>query len=152
MVTKKFKDVVFGGTTVVEGSALMRVTALGDDSTLGKILSTVQEAQTSKPPIQEFADKIALLFVPTVATISILTFIVWILAYQLGYVPRQWYAKDGSAYMMSFLFALAVWVSACPCAFGLATPTAVLVATGIAAKHGVLVRRGASLQYAAEVC
>jgi Cu+-exporting ATPase len=151
MVTKKSKDFLYGGTTVVEGSALMRVTALGDDSVLGKILSTVQEAQTSKPPIQEFADKVARYFVPVVACISVVTLLGWIIVAVVGAVPNSWYEKEGSPYLLAFYFALSVWVSACPCAFGLATPTAVLVATGIAAKYGILVRRGAALQFAAEV-
>jgi P-type Cu+ transporter len=171
LVTKSSEAMVYGGTVVSEGSAIMVVTACGDDSTLGKIVSTVQEAQSSKPPIQEKADIIARYFVPFVSIVSFLTFTIWMLAWYLGDVPEDWYhstsleashmkhhmgdstsaSKTGNPVLFAFFFALAVWVSACPCAFGLATPTAILVATGVAAKHGVLVRRGAALQHAAEI-
>lgn len=171
-MTKSIESVVYGGTLVAEGSAMIVVTACGDDSTLGKIVTAVQEAQSSKPPVQENADTIAKYFVPFVATISFLTFITWMFAWSVGAVPEDWYdataitgshmdhhmnmnsssaSKTGNPVLFAFFFALAVWVSACPCAFGLATPTAILVATGVAAKHGILVRRGAALQFTAEI-
>ena len=112
----------------------------------------VQEAQSSRPAIQEVADRVASLFVPMVAALSLLTFICWVIAWETNNVPLQWAPSDtANAAAFAFYFALAVWVSACPCAFGLATPTAILVATGVAAKHGVLVRKGASLQLSSEV-
>lgn len=154
LVSKKVGDTLYGGSMVVEGSGEMKVTACGDSSALGRIVSSVQAAQGSKPPIQEVADRIARYFVPAVAICSFLTFFVWLIAGFSGYVPTEWYTEtnpNGNCFLFAFVFALAVWVSACPCAFGLATPTAILVATGIAAKLGVLVRRGAALQYAAEV-
>eukprot|EP01038_Epipyxis_sp_PR26KG_P012668 gene12668-16984_t len=152
VVIKNEKDIVYGGTVVVEGSGFMRVTAYGDDSTLGKIISSVQNAQSSKPPIQELADRIAVIFVPAIASISFLTLFAWIIAYWLGVIPLEWYIhKYQNAYVMAFFFSLAVWVSACPCAFGLATPTAVLISTGIAAQHGILIKNGAAIQYAAEI-
>eukprot|EP01035_Chromulina_nebulosa_P024271 gene24271-31552_t len=94
-----------------------------------------------------------------VAIISLLTFLVWMFAWLAGAVPREWYDTSpsttsddsGKFFLFASLFSLAVWVSACPCAFGLATPTAVLVATGVAAKLGVLIRKGAALQHAATV-
>jgi cation transport ATPase len=91
---------------VIEGSALMRVTACGDDSTLGRIISTVQQAQASKPPIQELADRVARYFVPAIALISFVTFTTWILAYAAGGVPRGWYASAGNPYLFAFFFAL----------------------------------------------
>lgn len=150
VVNKMVGDKVYGGTTVVEGSAVVMVTACGDHSTLGKIVSTVQSAQSSKPPIQEFADIVARKFVPAVASVSIITFLVWIVAYYTGAVPSDW-LMGSNPVLFAFLFALSVWVSACPCAFGLATPTAILVSTGIGAKNGILIRRGASIQFASEV-
>ena len=136
----------------MEGSAIMLVTECGEDSVLGKIVSTVQEAQSSKVPIQEVADRVAAVFVPVVAFLSFSTFLVWFISCMMGVVPQDWLAKsEGNPALFSFLFALAVWVSACPCAFGLATPTAILVSTGVAASHGILIRRGAGLQYAASV-
>jgi Cu+-exporting ATPase len=131
MVSRGNKEKVFGGTTVVEGTALLLVEACGDDSALGRIISTVQEAQASKPAIQEFADKIAKYFVPTISILSIATFFIWIIFFQLGLVSRKMYAPYESPYLMAFFFGLAVLVSACPCAFGLATPTVILIATGI---------------------
>jgi Cu+-exporting ATPase len=114
----------------------------------------VQAAQGSKPPIQEVADQIARYFVPLIALFSFLTLIVWLIAGWANAIPIWWYVENnpnGNLFLFAFKFSLAVWVSACPCAFGLATPTAILVSTGVAAKLGVLVRRGAALQYAAEV-
>ena len=154
LIGKKVNDVVYGGSLVVEGSGEMIVTACGDSSTLGRIVSSVQAAQGSKPPIQDLADKVALYFVPAVAAFSACTFIVWLVAGATGVVPAKWFTEknpDGNFALFAFVFALAVWVSACPCAFGLATPTAILVSTGIAARLGILIRKGAALQFAAEV-
>ena len=151
-ITKCTGDKVFGGTMVTEGAALLRVTDCGDKSALGKILTLVQEAQSSRPVIQEVADQVASYFVPSVAIISLITFISWIIAFENGQVPEAWIdSSSTSAAAFAFYFALSVWVSACPCAFGLATPTAVLVASGVAAKHGILFRKGVALQLCSEV-
>ena len=106
MVSKTDKDTVYGGTIVIEGSALMRVTACGDDSTLGRIISTVQQAQASKPPTQELADRVASYFVPAIACISFVTFFTWMIACSSGAVPRAWYATAGNPFLFSFFFAL----------------------------------------------
>jgi P-type Cu+ transporter len=154
LVNKKIGDTVFGGTMVVEGSCELTVTSCGDNSALGKIVSLVQAAQVSKPPIQEIADQIARWFVPAVAMISLTTFAVWLVLGITGYVPTWWFTEknpNGNYILFAFVFSLAVWVSACPCAFGLATPTAILVSTGVAANLGILIRKGAALQHAAEV-
>jgi Cu+-exporting ATPase len=150
MINKKENDNLHGGAIIVEGSALMKVIGIGDDSTLGKIIQTVQEAQISKPEIQELADKFAKLFVPIVMGISLITFLVWIVVAEMKIVDDV--SMKGGPFLFAFSFSLAVWVSACPCAFGLATPTAILVATGMAARNGILVRKGAALQTASEVC
>jgi Cu+-exporting ATPase len=145
-------DKVFGGTIVAQGSCLMRVEECGDKATLGKIITLVQEAQSSRPEIQEVADRVASYFVPTVAVISFITFLSWIIAFETGRVTHDMMDDhDITSAEFAFYFALAVWVSACPCAFGLATPTAILVASGVAAKHGILIRRGAALQLCSEV-
>ena len=154
LVNKKIGDTVFGGSMVTEGSCELTVTSCGDNSALGRIVSLVQAAQGSKPPIQELADQIARYFVPAVASISLLTFIVWLVLGITGSIPTWWFTEknpNGNYILFAFVFSLAVWVSACPCAFGLATPTAILVSTGIAANLGILVRKGAALQHAAEV-
>jgi Cu+-exporting ATPase len=82
--------------------------------------------------------------------ISIGTFMVWLILAEMELIPSRWVEHGGGSFLLAFTFGLAVWVSACLCAFGLATPTAVLVATGVAAKYGVLIRRRAALQTAPE--
>lgn len=120
-------------------------------STLGKIIAMVQDAQMSKPPIQELADAVARYFVPVVVIASLVTFLCWEIAALSDSIPKAAMGKSTSKFAFAFFFALAVWVSACPCSFGLATPTAILVATGVAAKLGILIRRGAALQLVSEV-
>eukprot|EP01041_Mallomonas_annulata_P011178 gene11178-23352_t len=151
-VDKTAGDSIIGGSIVVTGTGVMRVVECGDSSTLGRLVSAMQDAQLSKPPIQEVADSVAKLFVPIVTFLSLITFLVWLAVGFRGDVPH-WLMEsyDNDPILLACTFALAVWVSACPCAFGLATPTAVLVSTGIAAQNGILVRRGASIQYAAAV-
>lgn len=123
-------DAVVGGTLNVGGVAVrVRATAVGADTVLSDMLRTVGEAQASKPPVQRLADRIAGVFVPFVLLLALG---VWLFG------PGGWAA-------------LAVLVVACPCALGLATPTAVQVATGVAAKHGVLVRDASALEAAASV-
>jgi copper ion binding protein len=138
---------VYSGTIVIEGSATARVMTYGDDSVLGQIVSTVQTTQESKPDIQALADTAARRFVPLISAISVITFVAWAVAGQLD-MPRSWWAGRGyeSPTVMALMFALSVWVSACPCAFGLATPTAILVATGVSARYGVLIRKGSAIQ------
>lgn len=84
----------------------MQVTACGDHSTLGRIISTVQEAQAAKPPIQELADRVAQYFVPFIALTSGVTFVTWMVAYYAGVVPASWYSSAGSPYLFAFFFAL----------------------------------------------
>lgn len=151
LVERHATSQVIGGTMVVEGTATIRVTACGDASVLGTIISTIQSAQASKPRIQETADRVSAYFVPAIALVSVVTFFAWFGVAQAGSIPPEWFHSFGSPAEFAFFFALAVWVSACPCAFGLATPTAVIVATGIAAKQGLWIRRGAALQNAAEL-
>eukprot|EP01035_Chromulina_nebulosa_P016807 gene16807-22290_t len=147
-VIKEPGSPVYGGTIIVEGSGNMIVTACGDESALGKIISAVQEAQSSRPPIQELADKIARYLVPIIAFISLLTFFVWVIVWASG--TNNGSSSHGNPILFAFFFALAVWVSACPCSFGLATPTAILVSTGLAAKYGILIRKGAAIQHITE--
>lgn len=150
-VEKEVDAHVFSGTVVEDGTATIRVLRTGDQSTLGKIVALVEDAQASKPPIQQLADSISGFFVPAVAVCSIITFVLWISLSAAGVVPKEWYEDQSNYVFFSFMFGLAVWVIACPCALGLATPTAVMVATGVAAKHGLLVKKGAGLQAAANV-
>jgi len=127
-------DKVVGGTRNQTGVLRLRATSLGADTVLAHIIRLVQEAQGSKPPIQALADRIAAVFVPLVMLSALLTFIAW---YRWGPEPSLHYA---------FVTAVSVLVVACPCAMGLATPTAILVGTGRAAELGLLFRSGPALE------
>ena len=145
--TNEKKHKLVGGTMVVQGTGLMLVSSIGSDTTLGQIVSLVEQAQTSKPPIQAFADKVSAIFVPFVAISSLLTVLTWLTLTGTGIVPEEWYReKYHNGILFSFLFGLSVWVIACPCALGLATPTAVMVGTGVAAKLGIFIKTGVALQ------
>jgi len=138
-VDKKIGDTVIGGTINRMGSFEFEATRVGKDTTLARIVSLVEEAQGSKAPIQRMADVIASYFVPAVIGIAIVTFIVW---FFLGPPPALTYA------LLNFV---AVLIIACPCALGLATPTAIIVGTGKGAENGVLIRSGEALERAHKI-
>jgi Cu2+-exporting ATPase len=133
-VEKKPGDPVIGATLNQTGSLKMEAEKVGSETMLAQIIRLVQEAQGSKAPIQKLADRIASWFVPTVIAIAILTFFAWFI----------WYPASGIQY--GFVTALAVLIIACPCALGLATPTALMVGLGRAAQQGILVRDAVSLE------
>ncbi|GBE32014.1 copper-exporting P-type ATPase A [bacterium BMS3Bbin05] len=133
-VDKTTGDNVFGGTINKAGSFKIKATKIGKESTLARIIGLVEEAQGSKAPIQRLADKVASVFVPAVISIAIITFILW---YFLG--PQPAFTRA----MMNFI---AVLIIACPCALGLATPTAIMVGTGKGAEHGILIRDAKALE------
>jgi len=133
-VEKKVGDEVIGASINKTGSFQFEATKVGKDTTLAQIIRLVEEAQGSKAPIQRLADIIASYFVPIVIGIAIITFIIW---YFLGPAPALTYA---------FLNFVAVLIIACPCALGLATPTAIMVGTGKGAEHGILIRSAESLE------
>ena len=127
-VARQIGDPVTGGTMNRSGVFVLRVTRLGDETTLARIIRMVKTAQMSKPPIGRLVDKIAGVFVPVVLCISLVTFFAW-----LGFASELRLAHALTA-------AIAVLVIACPCALGLATPTAIMVGTGLGAQRGVLFR------------
>jgi P-type Cu+ transporter len=132
----KFKDdKVTGGTINLNGSITFKATAVGKNTVIAQIIKYVEEAQGSKAPIQKLADKIASIFVPIVISIAVITFIIW---YLIMGVPFN-------AAMLNFI---AVLVIACPCALGLATPTAIMVGTGLGASNGILIKNASSLESA----
>ncbi|MFZ2206579.1 MAG: heavy metal translocating P-type ATPase [Microgenomates group bacterium] len=137
-VEKQIKDTVVGGTINKTGSFEFRATRVGSETTLSQIIRLVEEAQGSKAPIQDFADKISAYFVPTVIAIAILTFIVW-------------YFFLGATLSFALMAFTAVIVIACPCALGLATPTAIMVGTGKGAEHGMLIKGGEPLESACKI-
>ena len=138
-VEKGADSTVVGGTINSSGAFVFKATQVGGDTVLAQIIRLVEQAQNDKPPIQQVADKVAAVFVPVVMVVSLLTFVVWML---VGPSPTLSYA---------FVAAVSVLLIACPCAMGLATPTAIMVGTGKAAELGALFREGAALETMAHV-
>ena len=138
-VAKAPGDSVFGATMNSTGLLRVRATAVGADSALAHIIRLVEEAQGSKAPIQRLADNIAGVFVPAVMGIALLTFGVW------------WAFGPDPAFTLALLNAVTVLIIACPCALGLATPTAIMVGTGLGARHGVLIRNAEALELARHI-
>jgi Cu+-exporting ATPase len=151
-VLKRVGDVVVGSSINTDGSIYMRVTRVGQQTTLAQIVKLVEEAQTSKAPVQVFADKVAAMFAPFVVGCALLTFITWYSLCASGTLPPAWRVMGSIGterhFVWSLFFSLAVLVIACPCALGLATPTAVMVGTGVGARIGVLIKGGAVLEMA----
>lgn len=136
-IEKAQNDSVFSGTLNQTGSLTVKVQKPSSDSTLAKIIQMVESAQGSRAPIQKLADKISAIFVPTVISIAILTWLI------------TWYiTKDNS---LSIIHAVSVLVIACPCALGLATPTAIMVGTGLGARYGILIKNGEALETTASI-
>ena len=128
----------------------MRVTGIGEDSTRRQIIRLMEDAQLSKAPIQALADRIAGSFALWVLAISLVTFVGWLLALSLGLVPPSWVPPEhrGSPLVLALTLAVSTMVVACPCAMGLATPTAIMVGTGVGAANGVLIKGGEALETA----
>nr|WP_277352308.1 copper-translocating P-type ATPase [Caloranaerobacter azorensis] len=136
-VDKKEGDEVIGATINKHGTFKFKATKIGRDTVLSQIIKLVEEAQGSKAPIQRLADKVAGIFVPTVIGIAILTFAIW-------------YFVEGD-FTNALINAVAVLVIACPCALGLATPTAIMVGTGKGAENGILIKGGEYLERAHQI-
>ena len=149
-VTKKENDYVFGSTLNQHGTILVRAKYNGGtgDSALSQICNLIQEAQTNKAPIQAYADRIAGVFAPVVISIAVVTFAVWYIVLSFDLVPQKWRTDEHDNFLFSLLFSISVVVIACPCALGLATPTAVMVGCGVGAKNGILIKGGGSLETA----
>lgn len=138
-------DSVIGGTINQHGALTIIATKVGADSMLQQIVKLIEDAQSSKAPIQAYADKISAYFVPVVVAIAILSFIVWlVLVYTV--LPDDYRPHGVGRFEFSLLFFVTTMVIACPCALGLATPTAVMVGTGLGAKNSVLIKGGAVLE------
>ncbi|WOL16489.1 copper-transporting ATPase RAN1 [Canna indica] len=150
-ITKEVSSTVVGGTMNLHGVLHIQATRVGSNTVLSQIISLVETAQMSKAPIQKFADYVASIFVPIVVTISMLTFLGWFLCGVLGAYPDSWIEGSSNCFVFSLMFSISVVVIACPCALGLATPTAVMVATGVGASHGVLIKGGDALERAQNV-
>ncbi|KAI8824471.1 uncharacterized protein EV422DRAFT_493185 [Fimicolochytrium jonesii] len=149
-VTKKVKDSVIGGTVNGSGVIHMRAVRVGADTTLAQIVKLVNDAQTSKAPIQDIADRIAGYFVPGVIILGALTFTMWFFMLSLTtWRPHPF--ETSSTIVICLSMSISVIVVACPCALGLATPTAVMVGTGVGAQLGILIKGGVPLETAHRV-
>ncbi len=137
-VEKKIKDIVYGATINNNGVIKVKVTKIGKDTILSQIIKLVEDAQISKAPIQKLADKVSGIFVPVVIAVSIFTFIIW-------------YFILSTSFEISLINAVAVLVIACPCALGLATPTAIMVGSGKGALNGILIKDSQSLEIAHKI-
>lgn len=137
-IEKNPNDVVIGGTINTHGSFTYIATKVGKDTLLSGIIRLVEQAQASKAPIQRFADRVSAYFVPTVIAISLITFI-------------SWYFLAGQQFVPSLMAFVAVLVIACPCALGLATPTAIITGTGLGASRGILIKGGEALEAARKI-
>ncbi len=138
-VAKAVGDGVIGGTMNATGAFRFRATTLGGDSVLAQIVQLMRDAQGSRAPIQRLADRISGIFVPIVLSLAVVTFVVWFIAAEHAPAVR------------AFAASVAVLIIACPCAMGLAVPTAVMVATGKGAELGVLIKGGEALQRAGDL-
>lgn len=136
-VEKRPGDRVFAGTVNTSGAIIFRATKVGSETALQQIVRMVRDAQSSKPPIARLADKISAVFVPIVISIAVATFVVWFIA-----------APTEIRFTVALVNFVSVLVIACPCALGLATPTAIMVGVGVAAELGILIRGGESLETA----
>ncbi|RDL33222.1 putative copper-transporting ATPase 2 [Venustampulla echinocandica] len=152
-VQKRKGSTLIGGTVNGTGRVDFRVTRAGRDTQLSQIVKLVQEAQTTRAPIQRLADQIAGYFVPMILLLGFLTFSTWMILSHVLAVPPQIFMDDasGGKFMVCVKLCISVIVFACPCALGLATPTAVMVGTGVGAENGILVKGGAALETATKI-
>lgn len=147
-VEKHEGDTVIGATMNKLGALRFRATKVGRDTALAQIIRLVEDAQGSKAPIQRFADRISSVFVPAVVAIAFVTFAVWLF---LGPAMFPGAIGEFTPFVKALLVATAVLVIACPCALGLATPTAIMVGTGKGAENGILIKSGEALETTHEV-
>jgi len=157
-VRKSIGDEVIGATVNQNGLLKIKATKIGKDTFLSQVIKMVEESQGSKVPIQEFADRVTAYFVPSVLGIAVLTFLLWIILpaqmkditiWANNFIP---WVNPNLGVITSAIFAtVAVLVIACPCALGLATPTALMVGSGMGAERGILIRDGAAIQILKDV-
>ncbi|KEH18115.1 heavy metal P-type ATPase [Medicago truncatula] len=150
-IAKSPGDKVISGTINENGCVLVKATHVGSDTALSQIVQLVEAAQLAKAPVQKLADDISRVFVPIVVVAALTTWLGWFIPGKAGFYPKHWIPKGMDAFELALQFAISVLVVACPCALGLATPTAVMVASGIGASQGVLIKGGDALEKAHKV-
>ncbi|BEI85151.1 hypothetical protein CcaverHIS002_0505520 [Cutaneotrichosporon cavernicola] len=152
VVAKEVGSQIIGGTVNGLGTVTFHVTRAGADTTLSHIVKLVEDAQTSKAPIQQFADRVAGIFVPIVITLSLITFFTWLgISLLKNHLPKAFEAPGESKFGVCLKLCISVIVVACPCALGLSTPTAVMVGTGVGAQNGILIKGGRALEACKDV-
>ncbi|MEE9216414.1 MAG: heavy metal translocating P-type ATPase [Anaerolineales bacterium] len=151
-VNKRPGDEAIGATVNQEGLLKIEATKVGKDTFLSQVIKLVEECQGSKVPIQEFADRVTGVFVPVVIGIAVVTLLAWLLVPSLMHTLVEagsflpWVNPDLNVITLAIISVVAILVIACPCALGLATPTALMVGSGMGAEHGILIRNGAAIQ------
>ncbi|UCG90777.1 MAG: copper-translocating P-type ATPase [Candidatus Heimdallarchaeota archaeon] len=150
-VKKTVKDNIIGATLNKNGLLKIKATKVGSDTALAQIIKLVEDAQASKAPIQRLADIVAGRFVPAVILISLITFIFWYGGVTIGYLPDFLWDQQINNFVFPFKLMIAVLVIACPCALGLATPTAIMVGTGKGAEQGILIKSAEALEGAHKI-
>lgn len=152
-VQKRKGSFLIGGTVNGHGRCDFRVTRAGRDTQLSQIVKLVQDAQTTRAPIQRLADTLAGYFVPTILILGFLTFVIWMVLSHVLVNPPKIFQEEasGGKIFVCVKLCISVIVFACPCALGLATPTAVMVGTGVGAENGILVKGGAALETTTKV-
>ncbi|KAL8786339.1 MAG: hypothetical protein Q9213_002836 [Squamulea squamosa] len=152
-ISKRKGSPLMAGTVNGDGLLNFRVTRAGRDTQLSQIVKAVQEAQTGRAPIQRMADIVAGYFVPTIIGLGLLTFTIWMILSHILINPPKIFLmpESGGKLMVCLKLCISVIVFACPCALGLATPTAVMVGTGVGSKQGILIKGGATLETATKI-
>ena len=152
-IVKKKGDEVIGATINQKGMLKIKAVKIGKDTFLSQVIKMVEEAQGTQVPIQVFADKVTSIFVPIVIVVAILTFVSWmvfpsffisILTWAQTFIP--WVNLEAGNFSLALFATIAVLVIACPCSLGLATPTALMVGSGVGAENGILIKNGAAIQ------
>jgi len=144
-------DEILCGSVNLDQPIIMRTTTVANITTMNTVINLMKQAQADKVPIQKIADQISAVFVPVVLCIAGLTFFIWYGLINLtSLIPESW-LKGSDPFFFSLLFSIAVLVIACPCALGLASPTALMVGSGVALKNGILIKTGSSLEVAKNI-
>uniref|UniRef100_A0A7I4BUW4 HMA domain-containing protein n=1 Tax=Physcomitrium patens TaxID=3218 RepID=A0A7I4BUW4_PHYPA len=150
-VPKKLGDKVIGGTMNDHGVIHIRATHVGAETALAQIVRLVEAAQMGKAPVQKYADRISTYFVPAVVVAAFVTWLAWYVGGKARSYPKSWIPAAMDEFELALQFGISVLVIACPCALGLATPTAIMVATGKGATQGILIKGGQALEAAHKV-
>jgi len=151
LIAKKEISRVFAGTRLMKGEILVRVDKLAENTAISQIVKLVEKAQSTKAPIQRVADTVASYFVPTIIALALVTWTFWFAVVYLDFLHVPLPASVTNRFAFSLNFGISTLVIACPCALGLATPTAVMVGTGIAASFGIIFKRADILEQTSEI-